>query len=262
MNLVVLLPSVAAGVMVAVCGADRRREARKRALRCLPRVVRVDRRALHGNWGARLRAWTAVSSPWAVPALVALGTAAVIGGPAGLPVGAAVAVVARRCLPKVRSPVARQAARDEDLLARQLPLAADLLAACLGSCSSPAQAATAVAGSVEPPMSGWLAALAAQLALGAPPEACWEQLGTECPRLAPLARCLARTSTGGTPPTAALNGLAQAQRAAAGRAAHARVRRAGVLATAPLGLCFLPAFVLVGIAPVVMSLTALFARHV
>ncbi len=111
-------------------------------------------------------------------------------------------------------------------------------------------------------MSDRLAAVAAELALGAPPERCWERFGTNSPALAPLARCLVRTSISGAPPAVPLTGLAHAQRAAAGRAAHARVRRAGVLATGPLGVCFLPAFILIGVTPVVMGLTALFARRI
>ncbi|MEV7176917.1 type II secretion system F family protein [Kitasatospora sp. NPDC093679] len=176
----------------------------------------------------------------------------------GLVAGAGAAAAAYRWLPR---PVRRAAAEEERLL-RQLPLTAELLAACLGSASSPGPAAAAVAAGLDSPMRDRLAATAAQLALGAPPEVCWEQLGATSPALAPLARCMARTSRSGTPPAAALSGLAQAQRAAAARAAHARVRRAGVLATAPLGLCFLPAFVLIGIAPVVMGLAALFAHRI
>ncbi len=36
--------------------------------------------------------------------------------------------------------------------------------------------------------------------------------------------------------------------------AEARAQRAGVLITAPLGLCFLPAFLVLGVAPVVIGL--------
>jgi hypothetical protein len=39
-------------------------------------------------------------------------------------------------------------------------------------------------------------------------------------------------------------------------------RRVGVLVVAPLGLCFLPAFVLLGVVPVVLGLTGpLLAGH-
>ena len=43
-------------------------------------------------------------------------------------------------------------------------------------------------------------------------------------------------------------------RAALTDAAEARAQRAGVLIAAPLGLCFLPAFLVLGVAPVVIGL--------
>ncbi|MEV6207439.1 type II secretion system F family protein [Kitasatospora sp. NPDC051914] len=193
---------------------------------------------------------------------VALATAAVMGGSAGLVAGALVGAAAYRWLPRPAGAAERRAALEEERLLRQLPLAAELLAACLGSSSAPGRAAAAVAAGIDPPMRDRLGAAAAQLSLGAPPELCWERLGADSPALAPLARCLVRTSLSGAPPAAALSGLAQAQRAAAARAAHARVRRAGVLATAPLGLCFLPAFVLIGVVPVVMGLASLYAQRI
>ncbi|MER8186982.1 type II secretion system F family protein [Kitasatospora sp. NPDC094015] len=184
---------------------------------------------------------------------------ALLGVPLGLPAGALIGLAMWRWLPKRGSPAARQAADEQAQLARQLPLAADLLAACLVSSPSPARAAAAVAVGVDPPMSTRLATVAAQLALGASPEDSWGRLADDCPTLAPLARCLVRTSLSGAPPGESLTGLAQLRRAEAGRAARARVRRAGVLATAPLGACFLPAFVLVGVVPTVMGLSELFA---
>jgi pilus assembly protein TadC len=48
--------------------------------------------------------------------------------------------------------------------------------------------------------------------------------------------------------------LATEVRATALDAAEAAAQRAGVLITAPLGLCFLPAFVCLGIAPIVAGL--------
>ncbi|WP_344444882.1 type II secretion system F family protein [Kitasatospora nipponensis] len=172
------------------------------------------------------------------------------------------AVLLRGCLPEIRSPTALWADRERSLLLAQLPLTADLLAACLGSCGSPEQAARAVARTVGDPMRARLTAVAAELALGAPPAACWGRLGEDCPALDPLARCLVRTTVSGAPPALPLAALAAAQRGAAARAAHARVRRAGVLATAPLGLCFLPAFVLIGVVPVVTGLAAAFVHRI
>lgn len=244
-------------------GPARRRDLRRRLRRCLS-DHRVSRRP-----GDRRRSRRTRRPPrrlpgraWCLPLAVGLGTAAAVGGAVGLVAGAGAAAAAYRWLPRPVPAAARRAVAEEERLLRQLPLTAELLAACLGSASSPGPAAAAVAAGLDSPMRDRLAAAAAQLALGAPPEVCWEQLGATSPALAPLARCMVRTSRSGTPPAAALSGLAQAQRAAAARAAHARVRRAGVLATAPLGLCFLPAFVLIGIAPIVMGLAALFAHRI
>ncbi|MFF1902285.1 type II secretion system F family protein [Kitasatospora sp. NPDC058218] len=190
------------------------------------------------------------------------GAAVLLGGGTGVVAGAMLAVGLYRRLSRSQSPVARRLAWEEEQLARQLPFTAELLAACLGSAASPAAAVAAVGRSVGAPMGPRLVTIAAELALGAPPEVCWSRLGEEHPSLAPLARCLVRTSLSGAPAAGPLIGLAQGCRSAAARAAHARVRRAGVLATAPLGLCFLPAFVLISVVPVVMGLTAGFARSI
>ncbi|MFE4513964.1 type II secretion system F family protein [Kitasatospora sp. NPDC056783] len=186
--------------------------------------------------------------------------AVLVGGGTGLVVGALLAVGIHQWSARVRSPLDRRLSREEELLIRQLPLSAELLAACLGSAALPSEAVSAVGRSVGAPLGPRLVAIGAELALGAPPELCWSRLGEQHPPLAPLARCLERSSLGGVPAVDPLIGLAQGQRAAAARAAHARVRRAAVIATAPLGLCFLPAFVLIGVVPVVIGLTSRFAQ--
>ncbi|WP_234322789.1 type II secretion system F family protein [Streptomyces sp. NRRL S-350] len=196
----------------------------------------------------------------ALAACAGCGMALLVGGGTGLVVGVLVAVGAHRWSAGVRTPEARSAAREEELLTRQLPLSAELLAACLGSAALPSEAVSAVGRSVGAPMGPRLVAIGAELSLGAPPELCWGRLAEQHPVLAPLARCLVRTSLGGAPAAEPLIGLAQGQRTAAARAAHTRVRRAAVLATAPLGLCFLPAFVLIGVVPVVIGLTSGFAQ--
>ncbi|MFJ1757711.1 type II secretion system F family protein [Kitasatospora sp. NPDC088134] len=260
---VVLVPAAAAGLAGEVLAAAWWRSVRRRAERCVPAVaVRPARGGWRGRAGpavGRLLGRLAGDRPLA--GLLGLTAGALVGGWAGLVAGALVGWAGWRLLPRVRSPGERRRAAERDWLVRQLPLTADLLAACLGSSSSPAGAARAVAASVPPPMRDRLSGVAAQLALGASPEHCWEHLAADCPPMAPLARCLARTAVSGAPPAGALAGLAQSQRAAAARAAHARVRRAGVLATAPLGLCFLPAFVLIGVVPVVTGLTGAFAQR-
>jgi len=63
-----------------------------------------------------------------------------------------------------------------------------------------------------------------------------------------------RACRSGAPPVRQVAALAAECRAAEVRAKQARARRAGVLATAPLGLCFLPAFLLVGVVPLVIGM--------
>ncbi|MFJ8477410.1 type II secretion system F family protein [Kitasatospora sp. NPDC094011] len=191
---------------------------------------------------------------------VGLAVAVLVGGGVGVVAGVLAAVGFHRWSARARSPTDCRAALAEELLIRQLPLGAELLAACLGAAALPSAAVVAVGRSVGAPLGPRLVAIGAELALGAPPELCWTRLGEQHPSLAPLARCLVRASLGGAPVAGPLIGLAQAQRTAAARAAHIRVRRAAVLATAPLGLCFLPAFVLIGVVPVVIGLTSLFAQ--
>ncbi|MFF2352507.1 type II secretion system F family protein [Kitasatospora sp. NPDC058115] len=258
-----LAASASLGVLLAVvAGAPARRgwRARRRADALLgtgdaPGPRRAGRRtAARGSPvlpGRARQAATAVAA--------GLGAAAFVGGPGGLVAGGLLALGLHRWMPRARSPAERRAALEQERLVRQLPFTAELLAACLGSAASPAEAVAAVGASVDAPMGPRLLSTAAELALGSPPEVCWRRLGEEHPPLAPLARCLVRTSLSGAPAAAALSGLASGRRAEAVRMAHVRVRRAGVLATAPLGLCFLPAFVLVGVAPVVMGLTSRFS---
>ena len=67
-----------------------------------------------------------------------------------------------------------------------------------------------------------------------------------------------RSEHDGTPLAPVLLRLAAAQRAAAASRGLIAARRAGVLAVLPLGLCTLPAYVLLTVAPAVIGLI----RHV
>jgi Flp pilus assembly protein TadB len=136
-----------------------------------------------------------------------------------------------------------------------LPTAADLLAACLLAGSPPADAAAAVAAALGGPLGEELQGVVATLRLGGDPAESWLRLGRE-PVLAPLARCWARTLETGAPLAEAMTRLADEQRSARRWAAEAEARRAGVRATAPLGLCFLPAFVLIGVVPAVAGVAS------
>ncbi|MGW9207443.1 type II secretion system F family protein [Embleya sp. NPDC055664] len=174
----------------------------------------------------------------------------VFGGWPGGVAGLVVAVVLERRLTGLES---RSGRALRDRLRADLPPAADLFAACLVAGSTPADAAEAVAHAVGGPLAGRLRPIVASLRLGGDPGRCWLGL-TDDPVLAPLGRVLARAATGGVPAAVLVAGMADEQRAEQRRTATAAARRVGVRATVPLGLCFLPAFLLVGVVPIVIGL--------
>ncbi|MYX86069.1 type II secretion system F family protein, partial [Streptomyces sp. SID4915] len=78
----------------------------------------------------------------------------------------------------------------------------------------------------------------------------------EVPGASALARCLQRAAASGAPAAEPLARIAAEARADGNRAATERARRAAVAVTAPVGLCFLPAFLALGVAPVVIGLAS------
>ncbi|MFL6240602.1 MAG: type II secretion system F family protein, partial [Actinomycetes bacterium] len=74
------------------------------------------------------------------------------------------------------------------------------------------------------------------------------------PRLAAVADCLGPTWASGAAPGPALREAADHLRRARRRAAREAAGRLGVRLVLPLGLCFLPAFVLVGVLPLVLAM--------
>jgi Flp pilus assembly protein TadB len=134
-----------------------------------------------------------------------------------------------------------------------LAAAWEQLAACLEVGLPVAVAVAAAAEPLEGDAGVELRRVAGLLELGADPAAAWHAARAS-PPLAAFARAAGRS--GGT--GAALAHTARAEgtrlRSALTDAAEARAQRAAVLITAPLGLCFLPAFIVLGIAPVVVGL--------
>ncbi|CAL9471250.1 type II secretion system F family protein [Streptomyces werraensis] len=148
---------------------------------------------------------------------------------------------------------AEASAVDTALAARQLPLAADLLSACITAGAGPVPAAQAVGETLGGPVGDALARGAAEVRLGGGPGEAWRRLAA-LPGAAPLARLLERADVSGLPLAAPVGRLAAEARAEWARAATTRARRAAVLISAPVGLCFLPAFIAVGVLPVVIGL--------
>lgn len=147
---------------------------------------------------------------------------------------------------------AAAARRQAEAVAAELPSAADLLAACLRSGAPPADAMQAVAEASVGPLADRLGQVAGALRLAADPAGAWGPLANGDP-LAPLARAFIRSDATGAPIAETVTAVADDQRRNARWAAEAAARRAGVLAVGPLALCFLPAFVLTGVVPVIVA---------
>jgi Flp pilus assembly protein TadB len=131
----------------------------------------------------------------------------------------------------------------------------ELLAACLEAGLPVAGAVLATATPLPGGAGHGLRRVAGLLELGADPVDAWRTVEHR-PALASFARAAARSAGTG----AALARVAHTEcarlRAGLTDSAQARAERAAVLITGPLGLCFLPAFLVLGIAPVVIGLAS------
>lgn len=246
----------------AFCAADAalsswRARAARRRLPAVPGPVAPPARPEPSGWpGARrLPAVARLRGPvtrWGPGLLAGVAVLIFVGGAVGAVAGLAAAYGIRRWQRRTAT-VAR---RDAGIrTGPDLALAADLLAACLAAGAEPREAAAEVGRSLGGPVGSRLAQGAAELRLGAAPHAAWGPLA-ELPGGERLAGWLEQAGHAGVPVVDAVSRLAAECRAEETRAAAARARRAGVRVAGPLGLCFLPAFLAVGVAPVVMGLAA------
>jgi Flp pilus assembly protein TadB len=178
--------------------------------------------------------------------LIFLAAGGVAGVVAGLAGSLAVPLILRR-----REPAALR--RERDRVTADLPLAADLMVACLRAGQPITGALDVTVLAIGGPLGDRLAWVSRQLRLGADPESAWSALAGER-SLAPLARTMSRAALSGAPVADVLARVSDDSRHAARAMSAAAARRVGVQAVAPLGLCFLPAFVLLGIVPVVAGL--------
>ncbi|WP_405439312.1 type II secretion system F family protein [Streptomyces avidinii] len=188
---------------------------------------------------------------WAGQAGALLAGWVLVGGVTGVAVGGLAALGVRRWRSRARPP----AGVDPKEAERQLPFAADLLAACLAAGAGPVEAAEVVGESLGGPVGERLARAGAELRLGGEPGSGWGRLA-EIPGARALAECLERAARTGAPAAEPVSRLASGLREDRARSAGARAQRAAVLVTAPVGLCFLPAFLAIGVAPVVIGMAS------
>jgi pilus assembly protein TadC len=146
------------------------------------------------------------------------------------------------------------------------PLAAastlEVLAACLRSGMAVSTAAGAVAPSAPPNLAKILQRASDLLALGADPASAWsdpdpgargQRTDDHAEAFLRLAR---RSASSGAALAQGVAELATQTRDEAADAARAAAERASVLIAGPLGVCYLPAFLCLGIVPVVAGLAA------
>ncbi|WP_211696802.1 type II secretion system F family protein [Mycobacterium spongiae] len=134
----------------------------------------------------------------------------------------------------------------------------DVLAVCLAAGMAVSTAAAAAVRSASPQLAGVLRRAADLLALGADPNVAWSPpdlpTGALDPQVEAFLRLARRSASSGAALADGVVELAARSRDEAAHAAAATAERAGVLIAGPLGLCFLPAFVCLGLVPVVVGL--------
>ncbi len=180
-----------------------------------------------------------------VSAAVLLGW--VLSGPlvglVGLPAGVLLSI----WIGRLESPDAVRAREEID---RDLPLAADLLAACATAGRPPEEALVIVGRALGGALGSRLSEVTVRLSLGADPVGEWARW-TRDPQLGGLGRTLQRSAESGAPLADGLARLADDHRRDRRTRTQMKARNVGVKAAGPLAACFLPAFMLVGVVPTV-----------
>ena len=172
-----------------------------------------------------------------------------LGGPAAGVVGGALAgaagLVAARAAGRRNGPASATAG---DLAAGW-----ELVAVGLDAGLPVALAVSAAAGTLAGATGAALRRVGGLLELGADPAGAWRGAEHD-PALAAFARAAGRSASTGAALAEVARTEARRLRSDLVDTAQERAQRAAVLITGPLGLCFLPAFLALGIAPVVVGL--------
>ncbi len=181
---------------------------------------------------------------------VGLGAWLFVGGLLGVAAGVVAALVARQVLAGAEPPSVR---RDREEVERTLPHLVDLFASTLRAGAEPAAGLARACAALPGPAARRLLPVVERSRWGAGGVDAWEALAGD-DVLAPLARTMVRSQSSGASVVLAVERLAdELQRESMARAEDA-ARRVGVAAAIPLGVCLLPAFLLLGVVPTVASL--------
>lgn len=192
----------------------------------------------------------------AVALAAGCGAWVLVGDSLGVLAGLVAAVVARRVLAGVEPARVR---REREEARRELPHLVDLLAATLRAGHAPMSGLALACQALPGPAARRVRPVLAHCALGGSVTAAWEVV-TDDDVLAPLGRALARSQRTGASVVETVEQLADELEREANAAAEDRARRVGVAAAVPLGVCLLPAFVLIGIVPTVAAMLSSVTR--
>jgi len=177
--------------------------------------------------------------------LAGLAVAVALGGWPGVVAGLVATVVLWHWLPRLPTGADRALARRA---AADLPLALDLIALALRTGLPPDQAAIAVGSATGGPVGDRLVRVGRALELGDSADGAWSYVA-DLPGTGRLVRAAVHSSGSGRALADTLTRLAGDLREARLRTAEAAASRVTLLAVVPLGLCFLPAFLLAGVVP-------------
>jgi len=235
-----LVPAVALGLAVMLAGRPR------------ARLDGLDRASARATPDPTARADLLRRTRWLTAPLAGAGVLVVVPGPLALVAGVAATVgmwvLATRSEPS-------SARREREAARRDLASLVDLLAGALVAGAPPGRAAQVVCAALPGPASDRLAGVVTRLRLGVDPEQVWSDLAAD-PVLAPLGRTLARAESSGASVATAVAGLADDLAARDRAEVEDRARAVGVRAALPLGLCLLPAFLVLGVVPMVAGMVA------
>jgi Flp pilus assembly protein TadB len=142
--------------------------------------------------------------------------------------------------------------RRREELVEDLPTGVDLLGSCLDAGAAPESALVSVSGALGGPVGEEFLVIHHRLEVGVDPAQVWRSVAAH-PQLAPLGRAVGRAHETGAPIGEAVHRLAEELRDRARADVETRARSIEVKAAAPLGLCLLPAFVVLGVVPMVVG---------
>lgn len=182
--------------------------------------------------------------------LAAVAALSFVSGPVRCPAAAGAAVATWVAIGRTEAPATRRA---REAARRDLPHVVGLLADALRAGQAPAAALALVAAALPGPASARLGEAVARLSIGVDPATVWAEVADD-PALAPLGRALGRAHTTGASVLLTVERLAEALSEDRRGEVEDRARAVGVKAALPLGLCLLPAFVLLGIVPTVAGM--------